>query len=324
MSRIVPLTTLMVILALAGPGPVFAQAESRPAPTAATGTQVPASNEDRVVEPEELGVNEEAEPIDAYRIELILVTPRTAVGRDEDREPLYYRRPDQGGITPGIYDAPTGPLFEELERLVTSPDYEVQAYSSWRQIAGRTGASPRVRLDSIAPAFTGWVKVFDNNILLAEMDIEFIPGRHRMLVIEAPDPTAGEMELLLDLPVYAPELPSDDDVAWDSSLLVEDPAATPDELLVVEHESRYRINERRRVRFNEQHYFDHPRFGVLLRVERAEITVNETLGIAEEEESLNPADGELPEAPGVPQAEIKPGGSQSSLLTAPSRDGNNP
>jgi hypothetical protein len=139
-------------------------------------------------------------------------------------------------------------------------------------------------MDSLATEFIGWLKVYDNNILLADIDIEFIPDRHRVLVIAAIEPVENELEsdLILDLPMYAPEgsLPVDVEIPG------LEPAPTP--------ESRYRINERRRVRFNEQHYFDHPRFGLLLRVERSEITVNETRGIIEGEASEFPSGESLP------------------------------
>ena len=235
------------------------------------------------VEPAEAEELEPPEPIDAYHIELILFSRRISDSLTIDPEPLYYRRPDTRGFTPGIYNAPDGPLYEEVGRLVRSPDYEVWSYASWRQVAARTGSSPRVQMASLAAAFTGWLKVYDNNILLSEMDIEFIPDRDRALV-EAP-----EEPVLNDLPdtdiLLAPEAGYD---VIDLPVEYES-VATP------EPESRYRINERRRVRFNEQHYFDHPRFGVLLRVERAEITINETLGILEEEVGETLQDGELPD-----------------------------
>jgi hypothetical protein len=284
MPRIVPTRALVVILWLLPSLATIAQEEIRP-PEPTLDAQ-PANAVEGVLftETGEEGDLEEPEPIDAYHVELILFSRRVNESAVVEREPLYYRRPDRPGFSPGIYNAPEGPLHEEVARLVRSPEYEVWTYASWRQVSARTGASPRVQVQSLAPAFTGWLTVYDNNILLSELDIEFIPERDRILVTEAEVSLPGTPSKT-DLPTES--ITNDE---FDESPQEPEPEVTP------EPESRYRINERRRVRFNEQHYFDHPRFGVLLRVERAEITINETLGILEEEVEKTLEDQKSPPA----------------------------
>jgi len=39
----------------------------------------------------------------------------------------------------------------------------------------------------------------------------------------------------------------------------------------------YRLIEKRRLKLNENHFFDHPKYGVLLRVSRAEVDEEESL-----------------------------------------------
>ena len=169
MLRIVPTRILVVMLWLIQSIAAEAQNEIQiaedllqsPPAKAATVEHSPEQ-----VEPAETEEPEPPKPIAAYHIELILFSRRISDSLTIDPEPLYYRRPDPKGFTPGIYNAPDGPLYKEVGRLVRSPDYEVWSYASWRQIAARTGSSPRVQMASLAPAFTGWLKIYDNNILL--------------------------------------------------------------------------------------------------------------------------------------------------------------
>nr|MBX2849731.1 hypothetical protein [Acidiferrobacterales bacterium] len=48
----------------------------------------------------------------------------------------------------------------------------------------------------------------------------------------------------------------------------------------------YRMNEKRRLKLNEKHFFDHPKFGILLQVSRLEIDNNETEEAKESEQII--------------------------------------
>lgn len=83
----------------------------------------------------------------------------------------------------------------------------------------------------------GWLRVFENRLLFVEADI-----------VAQVTPTNRQPRV----PVYSTREQAQEHAGWE-------PAP-----------ESFRIQERRRVKLNELHYFDHPFFGLLVRVSRAE------------------------------------------------------
>ena len=176
-----------------------------------------------------------------------------------------------------IYPATSDELHTQLEPLELNTLYEPIAYTAWRQISKPRSGSPRFQLNEIAPGLTGTLMVYDNVILLAELDLEYNPALG----------TAAARTNILDISV--PGFPTSIRGSHiDETLTLEhvpftgeyypQPHSSAGGYIYrhVSHDSaRYTINEKRRIKFEETHYFDHPAFGVLLRAIRTEIPVNE-------------------------------------------------
>ena len=227
--------------------------------------------------------DEADEPHRGYYIELIVFRNDTFADRgtqDNNRFTLPDRRPtDRSRIYPAI----TGELFANVPKLTQNNLYTPIAYTAWRQISKPRGDSPRFQLNEIAPGLTGWIMVYDNVILLTEIDLEYSPVAGSAAVYTG----------LLSLPQSAQ--PEDTAYSFDGGSESDMPEAEASqheyqgEYFPTPHSAstaytykridpttpHYRIKEKRRIRFEETHYFDHPAFGLLLRVVRTEVKQQE-------------------------------------------------
>jgi hypothetical protein len=252
------------------------------------------------------------EPNRGYLIELIVFenTQHLELGKlDNNDYTLPDDRPTNRTV---IYPSIPDELYKHLDSLQLNAQYQPIAYTSWRQVSKLRSESPRFQLNEIAPSLTGTVMVYDNVILLSEIEVEYNPALG----------TAATNMSILDIPEYNPNAVrgsslnnnfsttnQDTESTYNEGLASNNPNIVPSRMfdpagnpiptmeqapytgkfypspfstaqsyvyLRVSRESaRYLINEKRRVKFEETHYFDHPAFGILLRVIRTEIPVDE-------------------------------------------------
>lgn len=155
-------------------------------------------------------------------------------------------RPANTGDSPGIASQPIidqPDLFhmvDILARLERSRRYEVLIRRAWTQ-------PMRDRSDAIP------VPMGINPALTANLETA--------MVYPPPTPVTGSVKMYEQRLLFI-----EVDVA---ARIPTAPASDPDSL-VNPVEFEYRITETRRVKLNEVHYFDHPYFGVLVRVSRVE------------------------------------------------------
>ena len=143
-------------------------------------------------------------------------------------------------------------LARTLDIMQADPRYQVLTYRAWTQPLTDRPAAPEVRLDAPssltgtaaspeafygARPLEGWVRVFENRLLFVEAD-----------VIARMTPTNMQPRV----EVYSTREQAQSHSGWESM------------------PESFRIQEKRRVKLNELHYFDHPFFGLLVRVSRVE------------------------------------------------------
>lgn len=144
---------------------------------------------------------------------------QTAFAKDYKVEMVIFEHTNPGTITESSnYQPPRAPssdastwsipitmLDDEAEKLKKSGDYQIYKHYAWGQ---QSLPFSRAAIYSLAePQLQGFVKVYADQLLFANIDLEF---------------------------------------------------------------QGYRMNEKRRLKLNERHYFDHPRFGILMQVSRLE------------------------------------------------------
>ena len=152
-----------------------------------------------------------------YQVEVLVFennTPQPAFESQHYSPPLDPESPaETWTVTPSL-------LLEEAKSLAESPDYELIHYLSWGQESLPLSESAAYHV--LEPNVNGWIKVYANQLLFANLDLEY---------------------------------------------------------------DGYRMNEKRRLKLDEKHFFDHPKFGVLMQVSR----------LPEKEE--NPDEAQLTETP---------------------------
>lgn len=251
------------------------------------------------------------EPHRGYLIELIVFenTQHLELGKLDNND--YTLPDDRPTNRAAIYPSIPDELYTHLDSLQLNTQYQPIAYTSWRQISKPRTESPRFQLNEISPSLTGTVMVYDNVILLSELEVEYNPALG----------TAATNMSILDIPeqnvngLQGSQINNDfttatqDDAAYNAALATNaqnivssnmfdaagnpiprteqvpytgefypSPLSTAQSYVyrrVSQDSARYLINEKRRVKFEETHYFDHPAFGILLRVIRTEIPVDE-------------------------------------------------
>lgn len=102
-------------------------------------------------------------------------------------------------------------LLEQASTIGLSPDYNLLRHMSWGQES--LPLSESAAREIIEPNINGWIKVYANQLLFANLDLDV---------------------------------------------------------------NGYRMVEKRRLKLNELHFFDHPKFGVLMQVSRLEQQTDES------------------------------------------------
>lgn len=148
-------------------------------------------------------------------------------------------------------------LLEIQNTLEQSPEHEILQTLSWNQSEANYISSPLI--NTLTPHMMGVIRVYAPNLLFAELNLTYVPDE----VLEE------SLNAILDESVYTPEkivLP-DFDTRISSITYGGEYIAPP----VIEPVfPRYFIDEQRKLKLNEIHYFDHPRFGVILSVKPIE------------------------------------------------------
>ena len=178
---------------------------------------------------------------EAYTVELVVFESRTTIN-DETWTPrqllelehkgLLHRSDSKSGAT--VDFTPISRLNSVLSTLQKSPDYRVLSYAAWNQEAVQKNSAPVVALaprpsaGSPTGEFSGAAKFYKGTFLQFELNLNLQPEFSGVT-------HSGNLA-----DIYRQRL-------------------LPEEHVVV---------ERRRVRLNEVHYFDHPRLGAIVTVWR--------------------------------------------------------
>lgn len=148
---------------------------------------------------------------------LINLTISTAIARDYmvevlifenlDAHPAYesqhYIEPAELEPNADVWFLEPSMLMEEAQAIRNSADYKLLRHLSWGQES--LPLSESAAFNVIETDINGWIKVYANQLLFANLDLDF---------------------------------------------------------------NGYRMNEKRRLKLNEKHFFDHPKFGILMQVSR--------------------------------------------------------
>ena len=148
-------------------------------------------------------------------------------------------------------------LLEIQDSLEQSPEHEILQTLSWNQSEANYISSPLINI--LTPHMMGVIRVYAPNLLFAELNLTYVPDE----VLEE------SLNAILDESVDTPEeivLPDFDNRI--SSIGYGGEYIAPPVIEPVF--PRYFIDEQRKLKLNEIHYFDHPRFGVILSVKPIE------------------------------------------------------
>lgn len=148
-------------------------------------------------------------------------------------------------------------LLEIQDSLEQSPEHEILQTLSWNQSEANYISSPLI--NTLTPHMMGVIRVYAPNLLFAELNLTYVPDE----VLEE------SLKAILDESVDTPEeiVIPDFDTRISSIAYGGEYIAPP----VIEPVfPRYFIDEQRKLKLNEIHYFDHPRFGVILSVKPIE------------------------------------------------------
>ena len=192
---------------------------------------------------------------------------RQAKQAEQDRlEAPQLTTQTEGGAAAPIETVVVNELTELLtihDRLVQSPDHEILQVLSWKQSEANYQDSPLVPV--FTPHMMGVLRVYAPNLLFTELNLLYTPGEPLQphLALEQ-----GEGSTPLPTPAAAPvvETSFGKFSYGPNGELYSAP---------VPIEERYYIDEQRKLKLNEIHYFDHPRFGVILSVKPLEKAAQE-------------------------------------------------
>ena len=148
-------------------------------------------------------------------------------------------------------------LLEIQDSLEQSPEHEILQTLSWNQSEANYISSPLINI--LTPHMMGVIRVYAPNLLFAELNLTYVPDE----VLEE------SLNAILDESVDTPEeivLPDFDNRI--SSIGYGGEYIAPPVIEPVF--PRYFIDEQRKLKLNEIHYFDPPRFGVILSVKPIE------------------------------------------------------
>ena len=151
-------------------------------------------------------------------------------------------------------------LKEIRDSLKSNPQYEILQTLSWQQLEADYRHSPLI--DMLTPQMKGVIRVYAPNLLFAELNLTYVQNGilpESILKIDAETESGVPEEPKSNLPTFDTRYYSID---GSNDLYFE--AETKPALV------RYFIDEQRKLKLDEIHYFDHPQFGVILSVKRLE------------------------------------------------------
>lgn len=178
----------------------------------------------------------------SYRVEAI-VFAQPAGAAEEERWPTAATLPPAlETLTPAADLPADSKLLSALQSLKSAP-YRVLAQASWTQVATEKATTKPIALHSADGALDGTIVFYVSRFLHTEINLR--------LRAEPPAKTSEVTANATPTPAVASPAPAGSNTVA--------PAAEPSVPV-------YRLSERRRIKTAETHYFDHPKFGVLLRV----------------------------------------------------------
>lgn len=144
-------------------------------------------------------------------------------------------------------------LLSLQEKLEQSPDHEILQTLSWKQSEANYQASPLI--NTITPHMMGVLRVYAPNLLFAELNLLYTPGEILKESLATEEVETTRTPLPEPGPITDPAFVS---FSSDATGVLQ---AAPEPIV-----ERYYLDEQRKLKLNEIHYFDHPRFGVILSV----------------------------------------------------------
>ncbi len=187
-----------------------------------------------------------------YKVEIVVFSHENANGVEQEYWPQLPPLDLNASLYPQPWDGYPLSNYEELPQndlqlagdaatLSRSADYKLLYHRGWLQSIGgkSTARNVRIKADFEDYQLDGNLKIYRNRFLHAQ-------------------PT---LELTATTPYRLPQPEQPSSAAPDSAVQVVNPVGEP-----VEDGQHWRMDQSRRMRSNETHYIDHPRFGVLLRI----------------------------------------------------------
>ena len=178
-----------------------------------------------------------------YRIEAIVFAQPGNVDTDERWPTTATLSPALETLTPAADLPADAKLMPALQALKSSA-YRVLAQASWTQAPTDKAATKPIAIRNPDGTLDGTVLFYVSRFLHSEIDLRW-RGEAPAAAAAAPTTALPPTDDPANLPTGAPA----------EQQITATPAVPV-----------YRLSERRRIRSAETHYFDHPKFGVLLRV----------------------------------------------------------
>jgi len=143
-------------------------------------------------------------------------------------------------------------------KLEENPDFQILKTLSWQQSEADYQNSPLIT--TLSPHMMGVIRVYAPNLLYAAVNLTYVPDE-----ILPKSLAQNSAEGITELAATTAPVPGSPEIApgYDNTPTIETVARPP-------LAARYFIDEQRKLRLNEIHYFDHPRFGVILSVKPIE------------------------------------------------------
>lgn len=150
-------------------------------------------------------------------------------------------------------------LLAIQNKLEQSPDHEILETLSWNQSEADYKTSPLI--NTLTPHMMGVIRVYAPNLLFAEVNLTYVPDE---VLQESLDKALEEAALETETPRKTPPAPEPEPsaISYDTDFELQ---ILPEPVI-----ARYFMDEQRKLKLNEIHYFDHPNFGVILTVKPLE------------------------------------------------------
>ncbi len=154
-------------------------------------------------------------------------------------------------------------LLDIQDKLAENPDYEILQTLSWEQSEADYKTSPLI--NTLTPHMKGVIRIYAPNLLFAEVNLTYVPEEvfEEALEEELGDQTNEPVAEIT--PGFDTSYAS---ISYSDGFMIQE---LPEPVI-----ARYFMDEQRKLKLNEIHYFDHSRFGVILSVMPVEEAEPET------------------------------------------------